>query len=368
MSENNIQQNGGDILQVRRDKLTALHEQGCDPFEVTVYDRTGYAKDIIAEFEKAESENMEEMNVSVAGRIMSKRGKGKVAFIDIHDRSGKIQIFAKIDDLGEDVYKGLLKWDIGDIIGVEGYVFRTRVGEVSIHAKKVTLLSKSLLPLPEKYHGLRDTDLRYRQRYVDLIMNPEVKDTFIKRSVIIKTIREELDNRGYIEVETPILNTIPGGAAARPFITHHNTLDIDLYLRIAPELYLKRLIVGGMEKVYEIGRLFRNEGMDVKHNPEFTTIELYEAYTDYRGMMELTETLINKACLAVNGTDQVEYQGERIDLSLPFRRVSMMDAVKARNTNSDADIKEIQNMISAVAESYPELKSSENYKELMHEL
>lgn len=328
MSENNIQQNGGDILQVRRDKLTALQEQGCDPFEVTVYDRTGYAKDIIAEFEKAESENMEEMNVSVAGRIMSKRGKGKVAFIDIHDRSGKIQIFAKIDDLGEDVYKGLLKWDIGDIIGVEGYVFRTKVGEVSIHAKKVTLLSKSLLPLPEKYHGLRDTDLRYRQRYVDLIMNPEVKDTFIKRSVIIKTIREELDSRGYIEVETPILNTIPGGAAARPFITHHNTLDIDLYLRIAPELYLKRLIVGGMEKVYEIGRLFRNEGMDVKHNPEFTTIELYEAYTDYRGMMELTETLINKACLAVNGTDQVEYQGERIDLSLPFRRVSMMDAVK----------------------------------------
>lgn len=325
MSENNAQQsqNGGDLLQVRRDKLAALQEQGCDPFEVTVYDRTSCAKDVVENFEELENKT-----VSVAGRIMSKRGKGKVAFIDIHDRSGKIQIFAKIDDLGEDVYKGMLKWDIGDIIGVEGFVFRTRVGEISIHAQKVTLLSKSLLPLPEKYHGLKDTDLRYRQRYVDMIMNPEVKDTFIKRSVIIKTIREELDNRGYIEVETPILNTIPGGAAARPFITHHNTLDIDLYLRIAPELYLKRLIVGGMEKVYEIGRLFRNEGMDVKHNPEFTTIELYEAYTDYRGMMELTENLINKACLAVNGTDQIEYQGEQIDLSLPFKRVSMMDAVK----------------------------------------
>lgn len=325
MSENSAQQsqNTGDLLQVRRDKLAALQEQGCDPYEVTVYDRTAYAKDIIENFDENE-----EKTVSVAGRIMSKRGKGKVAFIDIHDRSGKIQIFAKIDDLGEDVYKGLLKWDIGDVIGVEGFVFRTRVGEISVHAKKVTLLSKSLLPLPEKYHGLKDTDLRYRQRYVDLIMNPEVKDTFIKRSLIIKTIREELDNRGYIEVETPILNTIPGGAAARPFITHHNTLDIDLYLRIAPELYLKRLIVGGLEKVYEIGRLFRNEGMDVKHNPEFTTIELYEAYTDYRGMMELTETLINKACLAVNGTDQIEYQGEQISLALPFKRVSMIDAVK----------------------------------------
>ena len=326
MSDNNTQQtaNGGDLLQVRRDKLTALQEQGNDPFEITTYQRNAYAKEIIESFKDDE----EPKTVSVAGRIMSKRGKGKVAFIDIHDRSGKIQIFAKIDDLGEEVYKGLLKWDIGDIIGVEGFVFRTRVGEISIHATKVTLLSKSLLPLPEKYHGLKDTDLRYRQRYVDLIMNPEVKDTFIKRSAIIRTIREELDNRGYIEVETPILNTIPGGAAARPFITHHNTLDIDLYLRIAPELYLKRLIVGGMEKVYEIGRLFRNEGMDVKHNPEFTTIELYEAYTDYHGMMELTETLINKACLAVNGTDRIEYQGEQIDLSLPFKRVSMMEAVK----------------------------------------
>lgn len=321
--EQGAQTVGEELLQVRRDKLSALQQAGCDPFEITVYDRTDNAKDIIESFKDGE-----EKNVSVAGRIMSKRGKGKVMFLDIHDRSGKIQIFAKYDDLGEEVYNGIKKWDIGDIVGIKGFVFQTKMGEVSVHALEVTLLSKSLLPLPDKFHGLKDTDLRYRQRYVDLIMNPDVKDVFIKRSKIIKTIREELDNRGYIEVETPVLNTIPGGAAARPFITHHNTLDIDLYLRIAPELYLKRLIVGGMEKVYEIGRLFRNEGMDVKHNPEFTTIELYEAYTDYHGMMDITEKLINKSCIAVNGTDQITYQGEAIDLSLPFKRVSMIDAVK----------------------------------------
>ena len=322
MSEKN-QTIGEELLQVRRDKLEALQNSGNDPFEITIYDRTDCAKDIVESFKEDE-----EKNVSVAGRIMSKRGKGKVMFMDIHDRSGKIQIFAKFDDLGEDVYSALKKWDIGDIVGIKGFVFKTKMGEVSVHATSVELLSKSLLPLPDKFHGLKDTDLRYRQRYVDMIMNPEVKDVFIKRSKIIKTIREELDSQGYIEVETPILNTIPGGAAARPFITHHNTLDIDLYLRIAPELYLKRLIVGGMEKVYEIGRLFRNEGMDIKHNPEFTTIELYEAYTDYNGMMDLTEKLINKACLAVNGTDQIEYQGEQINLSLPFKRVSMIEAVK----------------------------------------
>ncbi|MBQ1389744.1 MAG: lysine--tRNA ligase [Clostridia bacterium] len=322
MSEKN-QTIGEELLQVRRDKLEALQNSGNDPFEITIYDRTDCAKGIVESFK-----DDEEKNVSVAGRIMSKRGKGKVMFMDIHDRSGKIQIFAKFDDLGEDVYSALKKWDIGDIVGIKGFVFKTKMGEVSVHATSVELLSKSLLPLPDKFHGLKDTDLRYRQRYVDMIMNPEVKDVFIKRSKIIKTIREELDSQGYIEVETPILNTIPGGAAARPFITHHNTLDIDLYLRIAPELYLKRLIVGGMEKVYEIGRLFRNEGMDIKHNPEFTTIELYEAYTDYNGMMDLTEKLINKACLAVNGTDQIEYQGEQINLSLPFKRVSMIEAVK----------------------------------------
>lgn len=319
----NTEQSLSEILQIRRDKLKNMQEIGKDPFEITTSDRNILSNEIIEKFEELENKD-----ICIAGRIMSKRGKGKVAFIDVHDRGGKMQIFAKIDDLGEENYKMLLKWDIGDIIEVKGFVFRTRVGEISIHAKEVTLLSKSLLPLPEKYHGLKDVDLRYRQRYVDLIMNPEVKDTFIKRSAIIKTIREFLDNMGYIEVETPVLNTIAGGAAARPFITHHNTLDMDLFLRIAPELYLKRLIVGGMEKVYEIGRLFRNEGMDVKHNPEFTTIEIYEAYTDYHGMMDRTEQMINKACVAVNGTDQIEYQGEAINLAVPFKRVTMIDAVK----------------------------------------
>ena len=327
MGEQNATQNNtqnlSEILQVRRDKLKALQDAGKDPFQVNTSDRDILASEILERFEELENKD-----VCIAGRIMSKRGKGKVAFIDIHDRSGKMQIFAKHDDLGEDEYKTILKYDIGDIIEVKGFVFRTKVGEISVHAKKITLLSKSLLPLPEKYHGLKDTDLRYRQRYVDLIMNPEVKDTFIKRSKIIKTIRSYLDNMGYIEVETPVLNTIPGGAAARPFITHHNTLDIDLYMRIAPELYLKRLIVGGMEKVYEIGRLFRNEGMDVKHNPEFTTIEIYEAYTDYNGMMDRTEQMINGACVEVNGTDQIKYQGEDIDLSVPFKRMTMIDAVK----------------------------------------
>ena len=327
MGEQNATQNNtqnlSEILQVRRDKLKALQDAGKDPFQVNTSDRDILASEILERFEELENKD-----VCIAGRIMSKRGKGKVAFIDIHDRSGKMQIFAKHDDLGEDEYKTILKYDIGDIIEVKGFVFRTKVGEISVHAKKITLLSKSLLPLPEKYHGLKDTDLRYRQRYVDLIMNPEVKDTFIKRSKIIKTIRSYLDDMGYIEVETPVLNTIPGGAAARPFITHHNTLDIDLYMRIAPELYLKRLIVGGMEKVYEIGRLFRNEGMDVKHNPEFTTIEIYEAYTDYNGMMDRTEQMINRACVEVNGTDQIKYQGEDIDLSVPFKRMTMIDAVK----------------------------------------
>lgn len=336
MSENkkeNVEMNGqeslNELLKIRREKLAALKECGEDPFEITVCNRDTMAKEIEEKFEELENKD-----VSIAGRIMSFRDMGKAAFMDIHDKSGKIQVYLKIDDLGEDVYKKVSKWDIGDIVSVTGFVFKTRRGQISVHAKSVQLLSKSLLPLPEKFHGLKDTDLRYRQRYVDLIMNPEVKDAFIKRSIIIKTIRKHLDDLGFIEVETPVLNTIPGGAAARPFTTHHNTLDIDLYLRIAPELYLKRLIVGGMEKVYEIGRLFRNEGMSVKHNPEFTTIELYEAYTDYNGMMDLTEDLINECARAVCGSEVITYQGEEINLSKPFRRITMIDAVK-QYTNID---------------------------------
>ena len=325
MGEQNNQNknNGGDLLKVRRDKLAELQAAGNDPYMVNTSARDTLNKDISDNFEKYENQT-----VTIAGRIMSKRGKGKVMFMDVYDRTGKMQVFAKFDDLGEETYKGLKKLDIGDIMECTGFVFKTKMGEVSVHATGVKLLSKSLLPLPEKYHGLKDVDLRYRQREVDLIMNPEVKETFIKRGKIVSTIRNIMDSKGFVEIETPTLNTIPGGASARPFVTHHNTLDIDMYMRIATEIPLKRLIIGGMERVYEIGRIFRNEGMDPRHNPEFTTIELYQAYTDYNGMMDITEELINKSCMAVNGTEDITYGDYEISLKAPFKRITMIDAVK----------------------------------------
>ena len=311
-------------IEVRRGKLEELYRSGRDPFQITTCQRDTSAQEVRDRF--AELENKD---VCIAGRIMSWRDMGKASFMDLYDRTGRIQVYMKIDQVGEESYTELKNcWDVGDIISVKGYVFKTRRGEISVHAKEIHLLAKSLRPLPEKFHGLKDTDLRYRQRYLDLIVNPEVKETFIRRSKIIKTIRDMLDGMGYIEVETPVLNTIPGGAAARPFVTHHNTLDIDMYLRIATELHLKRLIVGGMERVYEIGRIFRNEGMDVKHNPEFTTIEMYEAYTDYFGMMDRTEAMVRACAAAACGSEKVTYQGEEIDFSASFRRVTMNDVVR----------------------------------------
>ncbi|MBQ3038662.1 MAG: lysine--tRNA ligase [Clostridia bacterium] len=322
-----------ELLQIRRDKLTELQENGRNPFEITKYDVTHKAQEI-----KDNYAELEGKKVSVAGRLMSKRGMGKVGFCHMADLSGQIQLFVKKDVLGEEEYAIFKKYDIGDIVGAEGEVFTTQTGEISVRVEKLTLLSKSLLPLPEKFHGLVDTDLRYRQRYVDLIMNENVKNTFIARSKIIKSIRTYLDNHGFLEVDTPMLNTIAGGAAARPFITHHNALDIDMYLRIATELHLKRLIVGGMERVYEMGRQFRNEGMDIKHNPEFTSIEIYQAYTDYEGMMDLTENLIRNAAREACGTEQIMYQGVEIDLS-HFERLTMIDSIKKY---ADVDFNEIK--------------------------
>ena len=323
MSQKPQQANTSDVIKVRYDKLEALREAGRDPFVITTSDR-----DTLTETIKNNYEEYENKDVCVAGRLLSKRGKGKVSFMDLYDRSGKIQIFAKFDDLGEKEYGFLKKWDIGDIVEVKGFVFKTQMGEISIHAKTVRLLSKSLKPLPEKYHGLTNTDLRYRQRYVDLIMNPEVKDTFIKRSKIISSIRRYLDSQGFMEVETPMLVANAGGASARPFTTHFNALDEDLKLRISLELYLKRLIVGGLEKVYEIGRVFRNEGVDTRHNPEFTLMELYQAYTDYNGMMDLTENLYRHVAQEVLGTTKITYNGVEMDLGKPFERITMIDAVK----------------------------------------
>ena len=311
------------LMQIRRDKLAKLKEEGKNPFEITKFNRTHTSKQIVENYEELEGKD-----VTVAGRLMAKRIMGKASFCHIQDGEGKIQSYVSINELGEDSYKHFKEDDIGDIIGITGFVFKTKTGEISIHAKEVTLLSKSLRPLPEKFHGLKDTDLRYRQRYVDLIMNPEVKDTFLKRIEILKEIKNILNEKGYLEVETPILNTIAGGAAARPFITHHNTLDMDMYLRIANELYLKRLIVGGFDKVYEMGRMFRNEGMDIKHNPEFTNIELYSAYEDYNDMMDITEEIISKVALKVLGTTKITYQGTEIDLTPSWKRISMIDSIK----------------------------------------
>lgn len=319
----NEEQDINELLRIRREKLKELQEKGKDPFKLVKYDVTHHSKDIHDNFDE-----MEGQTVSVAGRIMAKRIMGKASFCDIQDREGRIQAYVRKDGIGEELYEEFKHFDIGDLIGVKGEVFKTKKGEISIKAEEIELHSKSLQILPEKWHGLKDTDLRYRQRYVDLIVNPEVRDTFIKRSKIIKEIRKFLDNRGFLEVETPVLHTIPGGAAARPFITHHNTLDMDMYMRIALELHLKRLIVGGMERVYEIGRVFRNEGISIRHNPEFTLLELYEAYTDYHGMMDLTEELIRTVAINVLGTAKINYGDYEIDLEKPFERLSMLDAVK----------------------------------------
>lgn len=315
-----------DILEskkIRLEKLKNLSEKGFDPYTIVKYDKTHLSADIVDNYDELEGKE-----VSIAGRMVSRRVMGKAAFAHVLDGEGTIQFYARRDDIGVDEYAEFKTYDIGDIIGVKGTVFKTKTGEISIHATSLILLSKSLLPLPEKFHGLKDTDLRYRQRYVDLIANPDVKKTFVLRSKIISAVRAFLDGEGFLEVDTPILNTIAGGATARPFITHHNTLDIDMYMRIAPELYLKRLIVGGFEKVYEMGRLFRNEGMDIKHNPEFTTMELYQAYVDYHAMMDITERLFVYVAETVLGTTDITYQDTAISLARPWKRITMADAVK----------------------------------------
>ena len=323
MAEQMKNQDLGEQTRVRREKLAELQAAGEDPFQLTRFDWDATSLQIKENFDALEGKP-----VKVAGRLMSKRGMGKVSFCDLQDRDGRIQLYARQDEMDEAVYKKFKKYDIGDIVGVDGEVFRTQRGEMSVRAKNITLLSKSLLPLPEKFHGLQDKELRYRQRYVDLMVNPDVKSNFLVRSKFIKHVRDFMDGRGYIEVETPVLNTISGGATARPFITHHNTLDIDMYMRIATELPLKRLIVGGMDRVYEIGRIFRNEGMDPKHNPEFTTIELYQAYADFNDMMDLFEDLLSSAAQKLLGTYQVQWQGEDIDLTPGWPRMPMHEAVK----------------------------------------
>ena len=321
--QNHQQQDLREILQIRRDKLKALQDEGMNPFEITRYDVTHHAQEVKDHFDALEGQT-----VSLGGRLMSKRGMGKVSFCDLQDKSGRIQIYARKDEMDEEAYNRFKKYDIGDIVGVKGQVFRTQKGEMSIRAHEITLLSKSLQPLPEKFHGITDKELRYRRRYVDLIMNPESKRNFEIRSRFVAYLRRYLDNLGFMEVETPVLSPIAGGANARPFITHHNTLDIDMYMRIATELHLKRLIVGGMERVYEVGRIFRNEGMDTKHNPEFTTCELYQAFTNLDGMMDILEGILTGAAKEILGTYQVTWMGHQVDLTPSWKRVTMADAVK----------------------------------------
>ena len=352
---NNIEQelDENHLIQIRKEKLAELQEKGKDPFEITKFNVTHTSKQVKDNFEE-----LEQKDVTVAGRIIAKRIMGKASFCTIQDSEGRIQSYVSINDLGEESYKEFKTYDIGDIIGITGFVFKTRTEEISVHAKEVTLLAKSLRPLPEKFHGLKDIDLRYRQRYVDLIVNPEVKETFILRSKIIKEVKNFLDNRGYLEVDTPILNTIAGGAAARPFITHHNTLNLDMYLRIANELYLKRLIVGGFDKVYEMGRMFRNEGMDIKHNPEFTNIELYSAYNDYNDMMDLTEDMFKTVAQNVLGKTNIEYQGTEIDLGSTWKRISMIDSIKEVTGVDFNSIKTDEEAIKIATEKGIELEES----------
>ena len=362
-SEEQSEEQLSELLQIRRDKLKTLIEDGRNPYEEVKYERTHHAAPIKEAFEDYENKD-----VCLAGRMMSKREMGKASFCDILDQTGRIQCYVRVNEIGQEEYERFKKLDIGDIIGVKGFVFKTRKGEISIHVKELKLLSKSLLPLPEKWHGLKDMDLRYRQRYVDLIVNPEVRKTFENRSRIITSIRNYLDERGYMEVETPVLNTIAGGAAARPFITHHNTLDIDMYMRIATELHLKRLIVGGFEKVYEIGRLFRNEGMDVKHNPEFTTIELYEAYTDYEHIMNLTEDIMINAAIKVLGTTEFTYQGKQINFAKPWARKTMAQAVK-EVTGVDFDVNNTDELAREAAKKFgAEVKEDATWGEVLYQL
>jgi lysyl-tRNA synthetase class 2 len=334
-----------EILQVRRDKLKYFQDEGRDPFVQTRFDRTAWSADILADFDSYDGQT-----VSVAGRIMSKRGMGKAIFCHIKDDRGRIQLYIKIDAVSEQEFADFRKYDVGDIVGVTGYVFKTKTGEVTVHVQKVVLLSKSLRPLPEKFHGMTNVELKYRQRYVDLIMSDESRRNFEIRSKFVGYVRRYLDGRGYMEVETPVLNTISGGATARPFITHHNTLDMDMYLRIATELNLKRLIVGGIERVYEIGRIFRNEGMDTRHNPEFTTVELYEAYGDLYTMMDLFEELLSGAAREILGTYELEWQGEKLDLTPGWKRVTMADAVKEY---TGVDFMAISDDAAAVAAARP---------------